>query len=129
MPRVADVVGSKSTKVTLVDARPAAQYSGEEAGENITRPGHIPGAVNLYWVDTLESKSDPQLLPIPELRKIFQRVGTSHRLIVYCRSGMQSSFVYFVARFLGYDATMYDGSFLDWSNASTHPVEKGPSPH
>ena len=110
--------------VALIDARPPEQYSGAQAGEAITRPGHIPGAVNLYWVDTIESKEDPQLLPVPELRKIFRAAGNSNRVIVYCRSGMQSSFVYFVAKFLGYDAAMYDGSYLDWSNASPNVVEK-----
>jgi len=29
-----------------------------------------------------------------------------------------------VARYLGYDAHLYDGSFQDWSNRSELPVEK-----
>jgi thiosulfate/3-mercaptopyruvate sulfurtransferase len=116
----------KIPPATLIDARPPEQYSGAQAGEEITRPGHIPGAVNLYWVNTIESKEDPQLLPMPELRRIFRPAGNSNRVIVYCRSGMQSSFVYFVAKFLGYDATMYDGSYLDWSNSSPYVVEKNP---
>lgn len=111
--------------VTLIDARPPEQYSGAQPGEDISRPGHIPGAMNIYWVDTLESKSDPRLLPIPDLRKLFHAAGVSNRsVVVYCRSGMQSSWVYFVARFLGYQASMYDGSFLEWSNSSANPVER-----
>jgi thiosulfate/3-mercaptopyruvate sulfurtransferase len=116
--------------VTLIDARPPEQYSGAQPGENISRPGHIPGAMNIYWVDTLESKSDPRLLPIPDLRKLFHAAGVSNRsVVVYCRSGMQSSYVYFVARFLGYEASMYDGSFLEWSNSSANPVEKNSLRH
>jgi len=134
MPVVADA--SWITKnvdpnsLTLIDARPPEQYSGAQPGEDISRPGHIPGAVNLYWVNTLESKSDPQLLPIPDLRKIFRGAGVSgRRVIVYCRSGMQSSYLYFVARFLGFEASMYDGSFLEWSNSSANAVEKSSPGH
>ena len=134
MPVVADASwitrNSSPRSITLVDARPAEQFTGEQAGENVTRPGHIPGAVNLYWVNTLEGKQDPQLLPIPDLRKLFRDAGVSgNRVITYCRSGMQSSYLYFVARFLGYDVSMYDGSYLDWSNSSNNPIEKGtPAP-
>ncbi len=114
--------------IALIDARPPEQYSGADPGEDITRPGHIPGAKNLYWVDLLESKNDARLLPLPDLRKKFHAAGASNGpLIVYCRSGMQSSYVYFVARFLGYNAAMYDGSFLEWSYSSANPVEKGPA--
>ena len=45
-------------------------------------------------------------------------------VVTYCRSGMQASFAYFVARYLGYDTKMYDGSFLDWSRRSELPVER-----
>jgi thiosulfate/3-mercaptopyruvate sulfurtransferase len=134
MPVVADASwitkNVDPTSVTLIDARPPEQYSGAQPGEDISRPGHIPGAVNLYWVNTLESKSDPQLLPIPDLRKLFHDAGVSgRRVIVYCRSGMQSSYLYFVARFLGFEASMYDGSFLEWSNSSAHPIEKSSPRH
>lgn len=32
----------------------------------------------------------------------------------YCMVGMRASVVYFVARYLGYDARLYDGSIVDW---------------
>ena len=132
MPAVADASWLAThvdhPSVTLIDARPPEQYSGADPGENISRPGHIPGAMNLYWVDLLESKDDPRLLPVPDLRKKFRDANASRGpLIVYCRSGIQSSYLYFVARFLGYDVAMYDGSFLEWSYSSANPVEKSTS--
>jgi 3-mercaptopyruvate sulfurtransferase SseA len=36
---------------------------------------------------------------------------------------MQSSFDYFVAKYLGYDPSMYDASFFEWSKSNL-PVEK-----
>jgi 3-mercaptopyruvate sulfurtransferase SseA len=37
---------------------------------------------------------------------------------------MQASFAYFVARYLGYETKMYDGSFMDWSRREGLPVEQ-----
>jgi thiosulfate/3-mercaptopyruvate sulfurtransferase len=133
MPVVADAswiaANVHPAPITLIDARPPDQYSGAIPGEDISRAGHIPGALNLYWVNTLESKEDPQLLPLPDLRKIFQQAGVSGgRLIIYCRSGMQSSHLYFTARFLGFSAAMYDGSYLEWSNYSDNEIEKKNNP-
>src|SRR5687767_4990267 len=40
--------------VALVDARIAGEYSGQTAG-TLPRPGHIPGAHNVFWRDALVS--------------------------------------------------------------------------
>ncbi|MGH9864582.1 MAG: hypothetical protein ACRD4H_04135 [Candidatus Acidiferrales bacterium] len=42
----------------------------------------------------------------------------------YCHIGQQASLLYFVARYLGYDARLYDGSWQDWSRHTDLPAEK-----
>lgn len=114
--------------VVLLDARPAAQFSGAEPGDGVTRPGHIPGAANLFWERLLVSVEDPRLQDVPTLRKLFADAGAgaspSDTVVAYCRTGMQASYAYFVARYLGYPARMYDGSFVDWSRHAELPVER-----
>lgn len=157
----------RDSTVALIDARPAEQYSGAEAGEGVTRPGHIPGARNLFWRNTLVSEANPTLRSPEVLRALYrlagarfasdvrvqprrdrpdyadtsaaarrqrrsrqqtrgpvpQPVGTT--VVIYCRTGVQASWDYFVARYLGYDTRMYDGSFLDWSRrGADYPVER-----
>lgn len=112
--------------VALVDARPEAQYSGAEAGTGVDRPGHIPGAGSLFWERTLRSADDPMLKDPAALRALFEAAGVdpNDTVVSYCRTGMQASFAYFVARYLGYDTRMYDASFLDWSRRAELPVER-----
>jgi thiosulfate/3-mercaptopyruvate sulfurtransferase len=43
-------------------------------------------------------------------------------VIVYCRTGMDASVPYFVLRSLGYDVSLYDGSFVEWSRDRSLPV-------
>ncbi len=60
------------------------------------------------------------------LRQLFDAadVKQSDHVATYCHIGQQASLLYFAARYLGYDAHLYDGSFEDWSRRSELPVNK-----
>jgi thiosulfate/3-mercaptopyruvate sulfurtransferase len=106
---------SHKNSAVLLDARPAEEFSGERLSEDVHKAGHIPGAMPLYWMDLLVSRENPVLLPVAGLRKKFDAALPGGKVVTYCRTGMQSSFDYFVAKYLGYDARMYDASFFEWS--------------
>ena len=103
--------------LVLVDARPVAQFLGEETGPDVRRAGSIPGAVNIPAGFNLDSTG--AFRSVEELRAISQQAGVTGESanVVYCRTGMQASITYFVLRYLGYDVSLYDGSFIEWSNA------------
>jgi thiosulfate/3-mercaptopyruvate sulfurtransferase len=107
----------KPGTITLVDARPEKEFSGEQLSEDVAEAGHIPGAKSLYWMDMLVSRENPVLRPEAELRRMYTELSAKadRPLVTYCRTGMQSSFDYFVAKYLGYEPSMYDASFYDWS--------------
>jgi thiosulfate/3-mercaptopyruvate sulfurtransferase len=67
------------------------------------------------WNTLLDSSG--QFLPDAELRKKYEAIGAQagRPLVSYCMVGMRASVTYFVARHLGYDARMYDGSIQDWT--------------
>jgi thiosulfate/3-mercaptopyruvate sulfurtransferase len=106
--------------ISIVDARAAQYYSGNGGG--MPRVGHIPNAVNIPFsslVDSTNKLKDPT-----SLRRIFQQAGVKpgSRVISYCHIGQQATMVYFAARYLGYDAQVYDGSFEEWSGRKDLPL-------
>ncbi|HMV81867.1 MAG TPA: sulfurtransferase [Blastocatellia bacterium] len=109
--------------VAIIDARPEEQY----AGTANTRTGHIPGAANVFWMKHLNSAADPTLKPAGELQKLFAEAGLKpdQKIVTYCNTGMQASHSYFLLKYLGYDVSMYDASFSEWSKVESAPVVTG----
>jgi thiosulfate/3-mercaptopyruvate sulfurtransferase len=110
--------------IAIVDARALKFYTGEEAGQ-MPRAGHIPSAKSIPFSSVVEDPSNKFKSP-EALRAIFNAAGVKQRdtVATYCHIGQQASLLYFVARYLGYDAHLYDGSFEDWSHRTELPVEK-----
>ncbi len=108
-----------ASNVVIVDARPMKRY----------RAGHLAGAQPMFWETALVSQDNPVLRSPQELREKFQAAGVTKdkKVVSYCEVGLQASYTYFLARYLGYDAAMYDGSYSEWS-AAKQPVVRGDSP-
>lgn len=120
-------LGNDST-VVLVDARPPAEFTGETPGEGVTRPGHIPGAHNIFWRTALVSEQDTRLRSPEVLHASYTLADAAFgdTIVAYCRTGVQASHAYYVARYLKRPVVMYDGSFIDWSRrGEEYPVERG----
>jgi thiosulfate/3-mercaptopyruvate sulfurtransferase len=111
-------VDAGASVYVVLDARPPREFDGAVMSEAVPKAGHLPGAHGLYWKTLLQSDAVPVLLDTKQLQQAFTRAGADpDKLVVtYCRTGMQSSFTYFVAKYLGYRTAMYDGSVYEWVN-------------
>lgn len=115
----------KAPGYKIIDARAAMFYDGLQAGGGGGDPhpkGRIPGALNVPF--TAVNGTDLKLKSADDLAATFKAAGvqSDDKLLVYCHVGWQGTAVVFAARSLGYDASLYDGSFQDWSHRNL-PVE------
>ncbi len=117
------------TAVTVIDARAADQYTGADGGMNgQLHAGHIPGAFNVDADSLMESRAVPRVRDRAGLEALFRASGAGDggTVVTYCVVGLRASFAYFVARMLGYDAKIYDGSWREWGSKDL-PYVSGPS--
>jgi thiosulfate/3-mercaptopyruvate sulfurtransferase len=112
----------RSAGTVVVDARALRFYEGRDPG-SMPRAGRIPGARNIPFSSLVTDNN--MLKDADTLRGLFVSAGagTGKTVVTYCHIGQQASLAYFVARYLGYPARLYDGSFEEWSHHPELPVE------
>jgi thiosulfate/3-mercaptopyruvate sulfurtransferase len=110
----------------LIDARAPERYRGE------TEPidpvaGHIPGAVNYDWKNSLDATGR---MLAPEVLR--QRLGhvlgdmPPSAAAVYCGSGVSSCHVLLAMAVAGLDgARLYAGSWSEWCSNPSRPFDQG----
>lgn len=113
--------------VSFIDTRTDGEYNGTGNRSGMPSVGHVEGARQLEWEDLFADRSRT-LKPRAELERLFaERVKPGDIVATYCWVGYRASATWFVARWLGYDARLYDGSYQDWSQRNL-PTRAGTAP-
>ena len=109
------------------DARSYEEYVGTK--QSSARGGHIPGAVNLDWLDTMDKSRNLRLLPAHELKMKLERIGIKegNEIITHCQTHHRSGLTYLIGKALGFKIRAYDGSWSEWGNLEDTPIEMGES--
>ena len=110
----------------VVDVRAPSRYRGEEEPIDPVA-GHIPGARNLFWQDTLAP--DGRLRDAAALRREFEALlgpVPPERCVFYCGSGVTSAFLVCLMEYAGLPgATIFPGSWSEWCSDPARPVATG----
>lgn len=105
------------------DARSAEEHSGEKI--LAARGGHIPGAVNLDWLELMDRNNHLRLKPLEDIKNTLDNINInkSKQIITHCQSHHRSGLSYVVGKLLGLDIRGYDGSWSEWGNSPDTPIE------
>lgn len=108
---------------TLIDARTAARYNGEEEPIDPVA-GHIPGAINMPFRDNLDENL--RFLPADDLRRRYQEhlVGfETQQCIAYCGSGVTGAHHVLAMVTAGLcPCKLYVGSWSEWITDPGRPI-------
>lgn len=115
------------THGTLLDARAGERFRGEVEPID-PRAGHIPGALSAPTGENLDA--DGRFLPAADLRARFESfgIGNATELAVYCGSGVTAAHQIAALEIAGFRASLYPGSFSQWSSNASNAVATGPEP-
>jgi thiosulfate/3-mercaptopyruvate sulfurtransferase len=118
LARLAEVQQASETgSAVLVDARTRDEYG----------KGHIPGAVNIPFLDNAVPNSGGTWKSPADLRTMYADKGVApdRTVIAYCSTGVRSAATYFTLTALGYSKVkLYSASYAEWSADPKRPNEK-----
>lgn len=101
---------------SFIDTRAEGEYLGSEVHRGIPSTGHVEGARRLEWQDMFTDANEFTPKDLATLRQMWTRlVAPGDTAITYCYIGYRASGSYFMSRYLGYVARLYDGSYDEWS--------------
>lgn len=108
--------------VAIIDSREHKRYLGEF--EPVDRKaGHIPSAMNYFWMDILEKNDDSvNIKSVEDLKKHFEKLNEFDEVIVYCGSGITACPNSLALSESGIKHTVYSGSFSDWVSYDDNDV-------
>ena len=112
---------------TLIDARTEEEYQGQKSLAE--RYGHIPTAQNYpscgNYTDPVEGG---RMQSLETLRALYSDLDPAEPIIIYCNGGADAALNYVVLQALGFTVSVYDGSWVEWGNDPTLPIQKQSQP-
>lgn len=108
-------------KKTIIDGRKKSHYDGKESLAK--RFGHIPSAENYACTQNYQVSSDGNMMKdLNDLKRVYKDVPKDKEIILYCDGGAEAALNYVVLTELGYKASVYDGSWIEWGNDTELPI-------
>ncbi|MBO3443303.1 sulfurtransferase [Clostridium sp. CCUG 7971] len=109
--------------VAIVDSRENIRYIGEWEPVD-KKAGHIPGALNYFWLDILDKgENSIKIKSKEDLSVLFEKLNDYDEVIVYCGSGITACPNSLALTEIGIKHKVYPGSFSDWISYDDNKVD------
>ena len=122
---VEDVLASLDDENSAIwDARSSAEHDGSKVLAK--RGGHIPGAINIDWLELMDKERQLRLVDLEALQQRLNALGLSadKKIITHCQSHHRSGLSYLAMKILGYQNIKgYHGSWGEWGNLDHTPID------
>lgn len=122
------ILAALGSDTVLIDARNDKEFRGEES--RAARGGHIPGAVNVFYQSLVSGPNQTYASP-EELRERFAAAGVDlegledREVVAYCNGGVSATPAALALEIVtGKRVALYDGSWNEWGNDETKPLER-----
>ena len=104
------------------DCRSADEFAGRRV--TAARAGHIPGAVNLDWLELMDRDRHLRLTEGVEALLAEHGITPDRDIVTHCQTHHRSGLTYMTARLLGFPRVRaYHGSWSEWGNRSDTPIQ------
>ncbi len=109
--------------IAIVDCRENIRYAGEFEPVD-KKSGHIPGALNYFWMDILNKNGDKLTIKSEKsLEEYFNKLKDFDEIIIYCGSGITASPVSLALTEADIEHKLYTGSFSDWISYEENDID------
>ena len=109
------------------DCRSAEEYRGEKT--SAARGGHIPGAINVDWLDLMDRRRHLRLVENLVAVLAERGIDAKRDVVTHCHTHHRSGLTYMAARLLGFPRIRaYHGAWSEWGNRMDTPVAVGDEP-
>lgn len=103
----------------LVDSRTADRYRGQV--EPIDRlPGHIPGAINIPWIDIISYDHIDESI----IKDHFKSLEDYDKVVIHCGSGITATVNFIFMDEVGLKPALYVGGYSDWISYPENEIAK-----
>ena len=114
-------IATRNPNQIILDARSLKAYNGEFSMAK--RFGHIPTAEHFSATQNIDYSNDIiKLQSEDNIKKLYSKLNSKNKVIVYCAMGKIASLNYFALRELNYNVANYDASWKEWGNDLSLPI-------
>lgn len=115
-------------QIQIWDARSYQEYTGEKVVS--ARGGHLPGARSYEFSRALDMNAHMRLRPLDSIKQELMDMGINgeQTIATHCQTHRRSGLTYVICKALGWPVQAYDGSWSEWGNDESTPINTGEQP-